>query len=121
MLIGIAAKIVIHRIHHHGGMILRRPHIKRRVARVIGRSLLRIFPVIIIHMRHGKRDEHADIIRRPENFREPKVLARLAAVVMRVDEIDAERFEPGCIVSHAPSYEAAAVLICALSSGTANR
>src|SRR5262245_7175123 len=76
-------------------MIFRNAHIKFGVARVAVRLVgIRRFPLILPEMRLRERDEHPFIVGRPENFGEAQMRARLAPVVVSVDEVDAKILEP---------------------------
>ena len=84
-----------HRVDHDRRMVLRDAHVELRVPGVavvlvgVGR-----LPVVVAEVRLREGDEHPHVVRRPQDLREAQVRARLAAVVVRVDEVDAEALEP---------------------------
>ena len=76
-------------------MVLRDADVELRVAGVaVGLVGVGRLPVVVAEMRLGERDEHAHVVGGPQDLREAQVRARLAAVVVRVDEVDAEALQP---------------------------
>src|SRR5581483_7413626 len=51
-------------------------------------------PIVMTEMWLRKRDEHPLVVGRPEDFFEAQVRPGFAAIIMGVDKIDAEAFEP---------------------------
>jgi hypothetical protein len=75
-------------------MSLRHAHIESGVARVAVLAVgVGSFPVVMAEMRLGQGDEHPRVVRGPQDLLKAQVRARLAAVVVRVDEVDAEALE----------------------------
>ena len=86
--------IVAHGVAHHRRMAPRHAHVERRVARVaVGLVGVRRLPVVGAEVRLRQRHQHPRVIRRAQDLREAQVRARLAAVVVGVNEIDPETLE----------------------------
>ena len=99
--VGIHVLVVAGRVVAHG--VERRPtdgcrprgRRTRRAARSRwSRSASARLPVVVAEMRLRERDEHAHVVGGPQDLREAQVRAGLAAVVVGVDEVDAEALEP---------------------------
>src|SRR5438132_836493 len=76
-------------------MVLRRAHVELGVLRIAVSLIgLRRLPFILAEMWLGKRDEHPLVVRSPQNLGKTQMRARLTPVVVRVNEVDAEAFEP---------------------------
>ena len=91
----VAGGVVAHRVEDDRRMVAGGADVERGVAGVaVGRVGVGRLPVVVAEVRLGERDEHAHVVRRPEDLREAQVGAGLAAVVVRVDEVDAEALEP---------------------------
>ena len=86
--------IVAHRVAHHRRVAARDAHVERRVARVaVGLVGVRRLPIVRAEVRLRQRHQHPRVVRRAQDLREAQVRAGLAAVVVRVDEVDAETLE----------------------------
>ena len=83
--------IVARGVHHDRRMVLGGTHVEFRVPGVsvvlvgIGRP-----PLVLAEMGLGKGYEHPYVIRGSQDLRKPQVGARLAAIIVSVDEIDAK-------------------------------
>ena len=75
-------------------MIPRHAHVSLGVPRVAV-VLVRLgrLPVVMAEMRLREGHQHPHVIRRPQDFREAEVRARFAAIVVGVDEVDAETLQ----------------------------
>src|SRR6516225_5292114 len=73
-------------------MILGSAHVELRMARIVTVGV-RGFPVVMPEVRLREADQHADVVGRPENFREADVRAGLAAVIVCVNEVDSKALE----------------------------
>ena len=86
--------VVAHGVKHDRRMVLGRADIEFRMARhshCSGRH--RGLPIVLAEMRLGERDEHAHVVRGAQNLRKTQVRARLTAIVVSVDAVDADAFE----------------------------
>ena len=92
--LAVAGGVVAHRVHHDRRMVLGRADVELRMAGVavvpVGVGGL---PLVVTEVRLREGDEHPHVVRRPQDLREAQVRAGLAAVVVGVDEIDAEALE----------------------------
>ena len=99
---------------------MRPAHRTRHVALAVGPIGVGRLPVVVAEMRLGERDQHASVIGGAQHFGVLEVRARLAAVVVGVNHIDAEGLESleglasGIVSGLGSAYRA-------LSSGTAER
>jgi len=86
--------VVAHGVHHHRRMVVCGADIIGSVTGIsIGGVGACARPVVVAEMRLRERDQHADIVRCPEDLLETQVGARLAAVVVGVDAVDPEALE----------------------------
>jgi hypothetical protein len=117
----VARSVVAHAVRHHRRVVLGRADVEFRVARVaVGPVGVHGLPVVMAEVRLRQRHEHAHVVRGPQHFRETDMRAGLAAIVVGVDEVDAEALEalqgfPSALVGRGPGP------IWALSRGTAER
>ena len=101
--LAVAGGVVAHGVEHDRRMVLRGAHVELGVAGVavvlvgVGR-----LPVVVAEVRLGEGDEHPHVVRGPQDLREAQVGARLAAVVVRVDEVDAEALQAQQALLRAP-------------------
>jgi len=92
--LAVAGGVVAHRVHHHGGVVLRHTHIERRVSRVAVRPVgILGIPVVLAEVRLRERDEHAHVVGGPQDLGEAQMGAWLAPVVVGVDGVDAPALE----------------------------
>ena len=91
----VAGRVVAHRIGDDRRMVLGRPHEDLGVLRVAVRAIgVGGLPVVLPEVRLREADEHPRIVGGPQDLREAEVRPGLAAVVVRVDEVDAEAAHP---------------------------
>jgi len=87
----VPGRVVAHRVEDDGGVAPRHAHIEPGVVRVA--VLLRgvgHLPVILGEMGLGEGHEHPHVVGRTEDLLEAQVRPRLAAVIVGVDEVDAD-------------------------------
>ena len=103
--LGVAGRVVAHRVQDHGRVIARRTDVEGGMF-CVAVALVRVvgLPIVLPEMRLRERDQHAHVVSGFEDLRKAQVRAWLAAVVVRVDEVDADVLEspqafPGDIVA----------------------
>ncbi len=75
-------------------MVLGGAHVEFRMA---GIAVIAVgvggLPLVVTEMRLRERDEHPYVVRGPQNLGKAQVRARIAAVVVGVDKVDADALE----------------------------
>ena len=91
----VPGRVVAHRVGDNGRMILRHADIELRVTRVtVGLVGVRGFPIVMAEVRLRQCDEHSNIVRGAQDFLEAEMRTRLAAIIVRIDEVDSDALEP---------------------------
>ena len=87
--------VVAHGVEDHARMAPRHADVE---VRMLGVAVLLLsgghLPVVLGEMRLGEGHQHPHVVGGPQNLLEAEVRARLAAVVVRVDEVDADPLQP---------------------------
>ena len=119
--LAVTGRVVAHGVEDDRGMVLGLADVELGMPQIsvvaIGFGRL---PLVVAEVRLGEGDEHADVVRGPEDLREAQMGTRLAAIVVSVDEVDAEAFESLQAFAHG-LVTGGPWPIWALSSGTADR
>ena len=90
----VAGRVVAHGVGHDRRMVLGRADVELGMPGVaVGPIGVGGLPVVMGEVRLRERHEHPHVVRRPQDLREAHVGTRLAAIVVRVDEVDAEALE----------------------------
>jgi hypothetical protein len=93
--LGVARGIVAHGVEDHRRVAARDADVERGMPGVaVGLVRAGRFPIVVAEVRLGEGHQHPHVVGRPQDFGEAQVRAGLAAVVVRVDEIDPEALEP---------------------------